>query len=97
VRLASGKEPVAEITRTSGSGRFDRLARANLLAAARARPVPTDLEPARVCYRFAAHFATVPPVPYVSCSLEKSDRSKNRCIWPLRRLVARDVDLVSVE
>jgi hypothetical protein len=97
VALSPGKEPAGEVTRTSGRGRFDRLARASALAAARARPLPADFEPVRACYRFAAHFATVPPVPYVSCSLEKSERSNRRCVWPLRRLVSHDVDLVSAE
>lgn len=97
VELAPGKEPTAQVTRTSGRGRFDRVVRASVLAAARARPVPADLEPARVCYRFTAHFATMPPVPYASCSLEESERTKQRCVWPLRRLISRDVDLISVE
>jgi len=97
VDLAPGRDATAVVTRTSGRGRFDRLVKSSALAAVGARPLPADLWPVRACYRFTAHFATVPPVPWLSCSLEKSSRTNDRCLWPLKRLVFRDVDLISVK
>jgi hypothetical protein len=95
--LAPGRDVSATVARTSGRGRFDRLVRASALAAARAKPLPADLDATRACYRFTAHFATVPPVPYFGCTLEKSERTDDRCVYPFKRIVARDVELISVK
>lgn len=95
--LAPGTEATATVVRTSGRGKFDRLARQSALSAVRARPYPRDAPKVRACYRYTAHFATIPPVPWVGCTFEKSSRTDDRCVYPLKRLVTRDVELISVK
>ena len=95
--LASGSETKATIVRTSGRGKFDRMVRDSAKVAAVARPYPSDAPAVRACYRFTARYATIPPVPFLSCSLEKPERRDSRCVYPFKRVIGKNVELLSVE
>jgi len=95
--LKPGAEPKATIVRTSGRGKFDKMVRDSAMVAALTRPYPPDAPAVRACYRFTARFATMPPLPFLSCSLEKPTRSDSRCIYPFKRVIGKDVELISVD
>jgi hypothetical protein len=39
----------------------------------------------------------MPPLPFLSCTWEKSDRTDSRCVYPLKRVIGKKVELISVE
>jgi len=85
----------AEVTHSSDRRRYDHMARAAIVKAARSRPWPPDAPPTRACYRVTTRFGRVPPTPSISCAFDESIPAITECYYPFKKLLRHDVALVS--
>lgn len=95
VTFRLGAEPAIRVKERSDNGAFDRLAKRAL---ARALRLQGKRHPAKgeACYRFAAKFHRVPPLPMVGCTFDEV-HLRAECFYPFKKILRRDVTLLSVD
>ena len=83
-----------KLQRSSNRPAFDRLARTALTRALKRRPVTRKQRPVEACYRVAALFTRVPPLPMAGCQFDEV-HLKAACFYPLMKVLKPRVTLVS--
>lgn len=95
VRFRLDQPPVIRVKRRSENAVFTRLAKRALERALRLqgkrRPPKGE-----ACYRFAAKFHRVPPLPIVGCNFDEV-RLRAECFYPFKKILRREVTLLSAD
>lgn len=96
VTVGFGREPQVRVLRGSGRRAFDRMARRALLQAVKRRTPARGSDAVRACYRFAAKFFRVPPLPVIGGTFDESTLT-GELFYPLKKILRTRVKLETVE
>lgn len=92
--VAPGHDATVAVKRESRDPALDQLAREAFARAVVARPVPADAHPATACYDLRIRAFRMPPLPVLSCGLDKNGPT---CVWPFKKITSVSVHLESVD